>query len=616
MSEPTWQRYLGDHMQGVRAAFPTAEIVHNSIWFAGETPPISCASTAPPTLINLERGVNDAGLTGGTGKWSLQELLAFADHRQAEGHGVVFDATSTTAAGRLYGLAAYFLISSGRDGLGNDQGGTPTDWWTGYDVDLGAPLAGRYVWNGVIRRDFERGYTLVNEPGAITRTLTLPAGSRDLTGAAKTTVTLTAASGAVYTTADGTDSDPDPHPDPDTDTDTGPGNRRQRQFHACGGGQLRCVHVESDGRPAGLDARSLLAHARLRALFRLAPELVLEGLGLPERVRHLPRQQRRHPASRVDPARRRRQQALHPGGVLRRQVRAVRRRHRQPRLPPWWIDQSRARLAMGYAGIYIDDVNLYRKVSNGLGQMVDPIDPRTGAVLTEPTWQRYLGDHMQGVRAAFPTTEIVHNAIWYAGDTTADQLRVHRAASLINVERGVNDAGVTGGTGKWSLQGLLAFADHRQAEGHGVVFDAASTTAAGRLYGLAAYFLVSSGRDALGNNQGGTPTDWWTGYDVDLGSPLAGRYLWNGLIRRDFEGGFALVNEPGAVTRTVALPAGASDLDRHDTDEPDARRGHGGRIHHPVSARVDVDGAHVLRGGCRSNGCVGRGSSMQRASSG
>ena len=231
-----------------------------------------------------------------------------------------------------------------------------------------------------------------------------------------------------------------------------------------------------------------------------------------------------------------------------------------PAYRQWWLAQSRANLAKGYAGLYIDDVNLYRKVSNGLGAQVDPIDPRTGTVLTEPTWQRYLGDQMQEVRTAFPTTEIVHNAIWFAGDTTADQLRVNRAADLINLERGVNDAGVTGGIGKWSVQKLLAFADRRQDEGHGVVFDATSTTAAGRLYGLAAYFLVSSGRDGLGNNQGGTPTDWWTGYDVDLGAPLAGRYLWNGLIRRDFQGGFVLVNEPGAVTRTVTLPAGSRDL--------------------------------------------------------
>ena len=62
------------------------------------------------------------------------------------------------------------------------------------------------------------------------------------------------------------------------------------------------------------------------------------------------------------------------------------------------------------------------------GRPVAPIDPRTGAAMSEPTWQRYLADHMQGVRTAFPTTEIVHNSIWFAGDTTADQLRIHRAA--------------------------------------------------------------------------------------------------------------------------------------------------------------------------------------------
>ena len=43
-----------------------------------------------------------------------------------------------------------------------------------------------------------------------------------------------------------------------------------------------------------------------------------------------------------------------------------------PAFQKWWIDQARVRLGKGYAGIYIDDVNLYRKVSNGLGQAVAP----------------------------------------------------------------------------------------------------------------------------------------------------------------------------------------------------------------------------------------------------
>jgi hypothetical protein len=231
-----------------------------------------------------------------------------------------------------------------------------------------------------------------------------------------------------------------------------------------------------------------------------------------------------------------------------------------PAFRAWWRSQARARLALGYSGIYIDDVNLLRRVANGDGQPVDPIDPRTNGVLTEAAWQRYMAEHMAGVRAAFPATELVHNVIWYAGDSTADQLRELRSADVINLERGVNDAGLTGGTGKYSLQRFLAFVDHRHAEGHGVVLEGRATTDAGRLYNLAAYLLVSSGRDGIGNADGGTPADWWSGYDLDLGAPLGARYLTGGVIRRDFERGFALVNEPRAPTRTVALPPGARDL--------------------------------------------------------
>jgi hypothetical protein len=562
MSEPTWQRYLADQMQAARTAFPTTELIHNAIWFAGDTTADQLRVHRAANLINLERGINDPGLTGGTGKWSFQALLSFIDHRQAEGHGVVFDATSTTAAGRMYGLAAYFLISSDRDGLGNNQGGTPTDWWTGYDVDLGAPLAGRYSWNGLVRRDFANGYTLVNEPGATTRTVTLPAGSKDLTGTARTSVTLTAASGAVYTTAPvaAPTPTPTPTPTPSPTPTPGPTTAGHVNFTRTAGGSFD-VFTSS---PTVAQQDWMKAHYwRMRAY---APYFDSRLSWAPKTWAY----QSAYgvvPGSSVD--------TQHPdwilhdaagnklylpsgcsGGKCAQYAADI----GNPSYRQWWLDQARANLAKGYAGLYIDNVSLYRKVSNGSGVAVDPIDPRTGTVLTEPTWQRYLADEMEAARSAFPTTEIVHNAIWFAGDTTADQLRVQRAANLINLERGVNDTGVTGGTGKWSLQSLLAFADHRQAEGHGIVLDAASTTAAGRLYGLAAYFLVSSGRDGLGNDQGGTPSDWWTGYDVDLGAPLAGRYSWNGLIRRDFANGYTLVNEPGAPSRTVTLPAGSRDL--------------------------------------------------------
>ena len=72
-----------------------------------------------------------------------------------------------------------------------------------------------------------------------------------------------------------------------------PRPRGQRQLHAHRRGELRHLHGEPDDRAEGLDEGALLADARLRAVLRHAPVLVLEGVVLPERLRDLPRQRRR-----------------------------------------------------------------------------------------------------------------------------------------------------------------------------------------------------------------------------------------------------------------------------------------------------------------------------------
>ena len=114
---------------------------------------------------------------------------------------VVFDAGAQTDPQREYGLAAYFLVSTGGDWLGNDLGGRPDDWWSGYDVSLGDPLGPRYVWSGVLRRDFGLGVALVNPPAAAPRTVVLEDGYVDLTGQPRTTLTLGPAAGAVLVKA-------------------------------------------------------------------------------------------------------------------------------------------------------------------------------------------------------------------------------------------------------------------------------------------------------------------------------------------------------------------------------------------------------------------------------
>ncbi len=235
-----------------------------------------------------------------------------------------------------------------------------------------------------------------------------------------------------------------------------------------------------------------------------------------------------------------------------------------PAFRRYWISVARAELRHGYGGLFIDDVNMELRVGDGQGREVAPIDPATRHAMSDEAWRGYMAKFMQEVRSALPHTEIVHNAIWFAHSPrrTADPLirREITAANYINLERGVNDRGLTGGSGPNSLSSFLSYIDAVHSLGRGVVLDGNATDRQGTEYSLAAYFLISAGKDAVSSG-GMTPVHWWTGYDIDLGKALGVRRRWSGILRRDFVGGTVLVNEPGAVSRTVELPATMRDLD-------------------------------------------------------
>src|SRR3954469_18425530 len=226
-----------------------------------------------------------------------------------------------------------------------------------------------------------------------------------------------------------------------------------------------------------------------------------------------------------------------------------------------WIADAKASYAHGYKGLFVDDVNMELRISDGNGNLQWPVDPRTGRTMTEADWRRYMAEFMEQIRSELPGAEIVHNSLWFDGDSDPYIQRQLNAADLIEVERGVNDSGLRGGEGGVSLRTLLKFIDRRHAAGKGVILDASEPTSAGRLYGLAAFFEISSGRDALGNNPAGTPDDWWSGYDTDLGEAVGPRYdLASGVMRRDFTGGSVLLNTPDEPTKTVNLGPGYKDL--------------------------------------------------------
>lgn len=229
----------------------------------------------------------------------------------------------------------------------------------------------------------------------------------------------------------------------------------------------------------------------------------------------------------------------------------------------YWISQAQSLYAKGYHGLWIDDVNLELRVSNGNGATVAPIDRATGQPMTLAAWKSYMATFTEEIRSAFPMWEIVHNAIWFAGSGagTSDPAvaREIQAADYIFLERGVSDPGITGGAGGYSLSAFFAYIDGVHQLGRSIIMDTGSPPSD---YGLAASFLVSNGRDAVGSASL-FPNAWPPSYQLDLGSPLGPRITSNGLICRQFEHGIAIVNGPGNAPVKLALSYGGAQAAQH-----------------------------------------------------
>jgi hypothetical protein len=229
-----------------------------------------------------------------------------------------------------------------------------------------------------------------------------------------------------------------------------------------------------------------------------------------------------------------------------------------------WIAEAGAKLRHGYRGLYIDDVNMALRVGNGQEEQVAPIDHATHQPMTPGAWRSYMARFMEQIRADLPHEEIVHNAIWFADSPTlaADPYirREIKAANYIYLERGVNDSGLTGGSGPYSLSRFLSYIDVVHSLGEGAILGGDATDRQGSEYSLASYFLISTGNDAV-SSAGMTPVNWWSAFDVNLGTALGPRRKWSGVLRRDFTGGISLVNEPEGERRTVDLPTTMRDLD-------------------------------------------------------
>lgn len=178
MSLQDWQRYVAELVEMVRDRFPEARIMHNSIWYT-DSPDFDnefvARQIAAADWIMLERGATDGGLESGNGRYGMASFFDFIDHAHSLDTGVLYlDETAETLVQQEFNLAAYLLTTNGDDLVSTEDYPliAHDSLWEGFSVDLGPALGERYEWEGLWRRDFERGVVLLNEPGASTRSAT------------------------------------------------------------------------------------------------------------------------------------------------------------------------------------------------------------------------------------------------------------------------------------------------------------------------------------------------------------------------------------------------------------------------------------------------------------
>jgi hypothetical protein len=211
LSEANWQKYMADFMVELRAALPSAEIVHDVVWYKGDARADIQRELAAASAVALE----NPSSTGASGTYGWETLAGYVERRQAAGTTVILDSYADAPAARLYGLATVLLLDGGAIALGNDAWTGQGRYWAGYGVALGAPTGARGVWSGVWRRDFSGGVVLVNPPGGTGRSVALGTGFADLDGVVQNQMTLAPGTAAVLRKVPTETSTPTPAPTPE-----------------------------------------------------------------------------------------------------------------------------------------------------------------------------------------------------------------------------------------------------------------------------------------------------------------------------------------------------------------------------------------------------------------
>ena len=192
------------------------------------------------------------------------------------------------------------------------------------------------------------------------------------------------------------------------------------------------------------------------------------------------------------------------------------------------IQQIAGFMKLGYQTIFLDDVNLEPRVSNGNGNFVLPANCPDAQ-----SWAGAFAQFVQALRTACPSAQFIHNSIWFSSQPQALIDKQIKAATLIACERGFGDANLNPTT----FQAFMSFIDHVHSLDRNVLQD--EYTKDNLAFKIACFLLMYEPGDLM-CVENLFPDAWDSKMDVAFGQAKGPRHAVTGgdgatTFARDFE---------------------------------------------------------------------------------